>query len=293
MWFTYSLLTIFAWGGSDLFTKMGTDPNDNLSHWRVVIMVGVVMGLHATGVLLFSNPGFTLMDVIAYLPVSFMYILSMVLGYAGLRYIELSVSSPVCNSSGAVAAVLCFLFLGQTMEGIQIAAVVMISGALVALAVLERRYSIDEINKEDKKYRYGLLALIFPLLYCVIDGVGSTMDAYFLENIIDEDRANIAYEYTFLVAAAFSYVYLRFIKKRRFRFFEEKKFALGAICETAGQFTYIRAMSENAIVAAPMIASYSVFSMILSRIFLKEKLKTAQYIAIAVVMAGIFILGME
>ncbi len=46
-----------------------------------------------------------------YLPVSLLYISSMAMGYVGLRYIELSISSPICNSSGALVAVLC-LFTG-------------------------------------------------------------------------------------------------------------------------------------------------------------------------------------
>lgn len=50
-------------------------------------------------------------------------------------------------------------------------------------------------------------------------------------------------------------------------------------------------MSSYAIIAAPMIASYSIFSIILSRIFLKEKLSPKQYIIITVVMLGIILLG--
>ena len=46
---------------------------------------------------------------------------------------------------------------------------------------------------------------------------------------------------------------------------------LAAILETAGQFTYVFAMSGNAIIAAPIISSVCVVSVILSRIFLKEK----------------------
>ncbi len=64
-----------------------------------------------------------------------------------------------------------------------------------------------------------------------------------------------------------------------------------AVFETAGQFIYVRAMSGNAIIAAPMIAAYSVVSIILSRIFLKEKLPLRQYIAVATIMLGIVILG--
>ena len=63
--------------------------------------------------------------------------------------------------------------------------------------------------------------------------------------------------------------------------------------ETAGQFVYVYAMSSNAIVAAPMISSYSIFSILWSRIFLKEKPTRSQYAMIVLVMIGIAILGME
>ncbi|MEG1568901.1 MAG: EamA family transporter, partial [Oscillospiraceae bacterium] len=63
--------------------------------------------------------------------------------------------------------------------------------------------------------------------------------------------------------------------------------------ETAGQFTYIFAISSNTIVAAPAIASYSIFSVILSRVFLKEKLSKKHYVVIAIVLVGIAILGIE
>ena len=68
--------------------------------------------------------------------------------------------------------------------------------------------------------------------------------------------------------------------------------AAAALFETAGQATYVYAMSGMAVVAAPMIASYSIVSLILSRIFLKEKLSAKQYVAVAIVMLGIAALGL-
>jgi Predicted membrane protein len=293
MWFTLSLITIVMWGGSDLFSKWGTRPSDKYSHHRLIITVGTVMGLHAVYTLLTTGIDFSPMDIVTYFPVSFMYILSMALGYAGLRYIELSVSSPICNSSGAVAALLCFFFLGQTMVGLQIVGVVLITLGIVLLAVYEKRQSDAKIEKTDdtKKYRVGFLAILFPILYCFIDGMGSFMDAWWLENLMEEDAANTAYELTFAICAVISYIYLKFIRKESFSYLKEPKFCFGAICETAGQFTYIYALSDNAIVAAPMIASYSIFSVVLSRIVLKEKLKPVQYGIIVMVMLGIAILG--
>jgi len=291
----FSILTVFSWAGSDLFSKKGTRPDDKYSHLRLVITVGTVMGLHAVGYIIATGVEYNPFSIVRYLPVSFMYILSMTLGYAGLRYIELSVSSPICNSSGAIAALLCFFFLQQTMEALQLVGVGLITLGIFLLALYQKRKDDGErMNRGEKvpmKYRVGFLAILFPILYCIIDGVGSFMDAYFLEYIMDEAEANLSYEFTFAICALLSYLYMRILKKERFSYVRERTFGLAALCETAGQFTYVYAMSDNAIVAAPLIASYSIFSVLLSRIFLKEKLSRVQYVIIAVVMLGIAILG--
>jgi len=295
MWFSFSLLTILFWGGSDLFSKKGTRPDDKYSHLRLVIIVGTVMGLHAVFYMLSTGFRFEPISILQYLPVSMLYILSMTIGYAGLRYIELSVSSPICNSSGAVTAILCFFILGQTMVPLQLFGVLLISLGIFLLSLYQKKTSdkemADVIKKTDQKYITGVLAILFPILYCIIDGAGSFLDAYYLENLMDEAQANLSYEFTFAICAVLTFIYLRFIRKQRFSYIKEKDFCFGALCETAGQFTYVYALSDNAIVAAPMIASYSIFSVVLSRIFLKEKLTKIQYALIITVMAGIAILG--
>lgn len=294
MWFAFSLFTIIAWAGSDFFSKKGTRPTDKYSHFKLIIVVGTVMLIHAVFFILVKGIKYDIKSILIYFPVSFMYILSMAFGYAGLRYIELSVSSPICNSSGAVSCILCFVVLRQTMEPLQVVGVVMICIGVVLLAVLERKYMKSEIGAQDeaeRRYRVGAIAILLPILYCIIDGLGTFMDAYWLENLLDEEQANLSYEFTFAVCALASFAYLRFLKKEKFSYFKEKDFDAAAVCETAGQFTYIYALSDNAVVAAPMIASYSVLSVVLSRIFLKEKLKRTQYAVIIMVMLGIAILG--
>ncbi|WP_374020541.1 EamA family transporter [Paenibacillus thiaminolyticus] len=76
-----------------------------------------------------------------------------------------------------------------------------------------------------------------------------------------------------------------------FRIFQERVKGYAALFETTGQFFYVFAMSSNAIIAAPLIASYSIFSVILSRIFLQERLNKMQYAIIVLVIAGIALLG--
>ena len=297
-WFILSLIAILFWSGSDLFSKIGAKPDDIYSHWKMVIVVGLVMGAHAIFMLATGTP-FSPMDIITYLPASACYIASMIFGYAGLRYIELSVSSPVCNSSGAVAAVLCVLFLDATMTGLQVVGVVLVCAGVFALSVIEKRKDdalrAAEGFTPDVKHTRSLVAIVFPLLYCAIDGLGTFVDGYILDTaaVIAEEQANIAYELTFLMMAVFAFVYAILIKKAPVSLPTEGPKFLGALCETAGQFAYIFAIGANTVVAAPMISSYCVASMVWSRIFLKEKLTKGQYAVIAVAAVGIVILGME
>jgi len=281
MWFWLSLFAILFWSGSDILSKVGSKPEDIYSHWKMVMAVGGVMGIHA----LYTISGgakFSLIDIATYLPASGLYILSMILGYVGLRYVKLSLSSPVCNSSGAVAALLCFFFLKETMTGVQFFAVALISAGIFALSVIE--------NKNEDKAR-GFIPLMFPILYCLIDGLGTFADALLLDTKIAEEAANTAYELTFFGMAVFAFVYVVLIKKQPIRITREKPKLAAALCETAGQYAYVYALGANAIVAAPLISSYCVASLLWSRIFLKERLTRQQYLSIAVAVAGIGILG--
>lgn len=295
-WFFLSLIAILFWSGSDLFSKLGSKPDDKYSHWKMVMAVGLVMGIHAIIMLATGTP-FSPIDIITYLPASTMYILSMILGYVGLRYIELSISSPVCNSSGAVAALLCFFILKETMTGIQFFGVAMVCAGVFALSYIEKRKD-DALRKAegltpDVKHTRSVIAIAFPLLYCLIDGLGTFADALLLGAVIGEEQANIAYELTFLLMAVFAFLYVVVLKKQSLSIPREGPKLAAALCETAGQFAYIFAIGANAIVAAPMISSYCVASLLWSRIILKERLSKAQYAVIAVAAVGIAILGME
>ena len=297
MWFLFAIVSVLAWGTADLFYKKGSDPKDKYSYLKIVIMVGAVMGIHAMYVLLTSGVVYEPRNMITYLPVSALYILSMAVGYAGLRFLELSISSPVQNSSGAISGLLTFIFLGQSMTGIQFFAVGLITVGVILLSVFEQRFAEAERkeNKEmvDRKYKYGAIALLFPLGYALIDSLGTFADAWVFDRGMDEMQANISYELTWLIVAVLAWVYLVWIKKETFALRDQKDRGLAAIFETLGQFFYVFAISANAVIVAPLISSYSMVSVILSRIFLKEKLTAKQYAVIAMIMVGIFFLGFD
>lgn len=296
MWFFFALLTALAWGGADLFYKKGSNPADRYSHLKIVIMVGLVMGTHAIFYSIIKQIPPDIGEMIKYLPVSGLYILSMTIGYFGLRYIALSIASPIQNSSGAITAILLFIFFTHSLAVIEVVGIVLITGGVIMLAVYERKYEMQSLMEKsitvEKKYQIGFLAIFFPILYAIIDGLGTFADGIYLDEmeLISEDMALISYELTFLICAVIAFIFLK-IKKEPFNILQQGPRTMAAILETTGQFFYVFAMASNAIISAPLVASYSIFSVILSRIFLKEKLTKGQYIVIAIVMLGIILLG--
>lgn len=295
-WFFLSLAALLCWSFSDLFSKIGcADPEDKSNAFKMVIAVGSVMGVHAIYTLCTADMDFTLRTVLTYLPVSLLYISSMTLGYIGLRFIELSVSSPICNSSGAIVSVICII-AGAVLAKGQIAAVAIIAVGVIGLGFAEMTED-DELRikrQEKSNYRYSksLAAILIPIGYCLLDAAGTYADSIVLEKL-DEDAANTAYELTFLVCAVIAFVYIKFIKKEKFFIKKEAPKYIGALFETAGQFAYIYALSDEKHVAlsAPIISAYCAVSVFWGRIFLKEKLSWKHYLCIAVTVAGIVIMG--
>lgn len=302
MWFLFALLTTLSWGAADLFYKKGADESDKYSHLKTTVMVGLVMGAHAIYTLLTQDIGYDFANIIVYLPVSLMYILSMTVGYFGLRYLELSISSPIQNSSGAVTCILCLVLLGQAMDMLSAIGVVLICVGVITLGIVEKRLQDSYVEGDDRKYKIGFVAFIMPILYCIIDALGTFFDAYYLDdftttplrNVTEETFeavANTSYELTFLICAVVLFVFIKFVKKQSFAPKLQGSRLVAAIFETIGQFFYVYALSGNGVVAAPMIASYCVVSVVFSRLFLKEKLTPMQYVTILVAILGIVLLG--
>ena len=295
MWIMFTLLTFICWGVADLFYKMGNQGEGEYHHLKTGIMVGLVMGIHATIFILFNHSSVDVMDVIRYLPISLCYIVSMIVSYRGMKYLELSIVSPVENTSGVITALLLLIFFKETFDFPFYIAVFLIFVGIFIISMLELkegRKEREEYKKKNPLSRIFTLTILFPLTYCFLDGLGTFLDGVFLDKLelVSEDSALIAYEYTFAFYAFVTYFYLKW-KKQDFHVFQEKPKLWAALFETGGQFFYVYSMAENSTVAAPIVGSYCVLSLLLSHVFLHEKLSKKQYVAITLVLIGVFILA--
>lgn len=287
MWMLYAILTFFLWGIADLFYKKGNIDDDKYSHLKTGIMVGLVMGIHGIIYYFVKGVKFDIMSMIKYLPVSICYISSMIIGYKGLKYINLSVSSPIQNSSGLITSLLLVLIFHVKLSIWEIICLVIMAIGVILLSVIENKKDIKVALK-----KITIAAIIFPLLYCLIDGAGTFLDSIYLDmkEIIDEDMALISYEFTFLLYGIISFIILK-AKKVKIKLMEEKNRLSAAIFETLGQFTYVFAIASHSVITAPIVACYSALSVLLSRIFLKEKITKLQYVALFLIFSSIIMLA--
>ena len=206
MYFIFAIIALLCWSGSDLFSKKGTDEQDQNSHWKVVFAVGLIMGIHFIitligGAIIDANGGpekmpkfvaslfytdFAIKDFLYYLPVAALYILAMVMGYIGLRYIELSISSPICNCSGSLALLLCviiFPLIGAdaiTLDTFSIIGVVAITLGIIGIGVVDSKENqeLKELRRQEsnRKYTKSILAFLLPIAYLMIDALGTVGD---------------------------------------------------------------------------------------------------------------------
>ena len=301
-WLFFSIATALLWGTAELFYKKGAQPNEKYSHLKICVWVGIVMGAHAIFTLLTQDIGYNPLNIIRYLPVSLMYIISMAFSYFGMRFLEESISDPIENTAGVICVLLFAIFMGDEFSTLTWIAIAVIAIGVVGVGYLENHGETTRKKKLGKKL--AIIAFIMPFVYALLDAFGTFLDdAFFLVEDISatplvdvteetiEAVANTSYELTF---ALFALILFIFMKSKGVKFGsvpQHKDKILAAVFETAGQFTYVYALGGVDAVAAPILSSVCVISLLLSRIFLKEKLSWKTYVFITIVIIGILLLA--
>ena len=301
-WLFFSIATAILWGTAELFYKKGARDDEKFSHLKICVWVGVVMGAHAIFTLMTQNIGYNPVNLLVYLPVSLFYIISMAFSYFGMRFLEESISDPIENTSGAICSLLCVIILKESLSILSVIAIIGIVIGFLGVGYLENNG--ENQRKKILGKKLAIIAFCMPFVYALLDAFGSFVAIFYLADIAStpligvtedtiEDVANTSYELTFALFALCLFIFMKSKKVKFGPVFQQKDKFLAAIFETAGQFTYVYALSGNGVIAAPIISSVCVVSLLFSRIFLKEKLTWKTYAFIFVVIIGILLLAVS
>ena len=96
---------------------------------------------------------------------------------------------------------------------------------------LEKNKNERKDFKEKNTFQKILtLTILFPLGYCLLDGLGTFLDGIYLDKLqlIGEATSLIAYEYTFALYGLITFIYLK-LKKESFSIIKEKISDINAI----------------------------------------------------------------
>ena len=318
MWL-FLIVSTLSWGIAEIFYKKGALEKEKYSHLKITIFVGFLMGIYAFIILFTQRIDLTAFfyNFLIYLPVATCYILSMMLSYFGVRFIEESISDPIENTSGAMVAILCAIFLKEYLSLKTIIAIILIVVGFILISIF------DKNGKEKRTKRLGkklsLIAILMPVCYMLLDACGTFLDIFYTEDISStwlisvnenniEHTANCAYELTFFLVAIILFIFLKIKGEKLFsinkddkhdkkkwyqKIYLQKWKVLAAIFETIGQATYLFALSSGSGVAAVILGAGTVIvSLLLSFTFLKEKLNILQYVAIGFILISIIILSL-
>ncbi len=303
-WLFFAIGTAILWGTAELFYKKGALPNEKYSHLKICVWVGVVMGAHAIFTLLTQDINYNPINIIRYLPVSLFYIISMAFSYFGMRFLEESISDPIENTAGVICVLLFVLFFKEEYSLLTWISIAVITIGVLGVSFLENRGETTRKKKLGKTL--AVVAFCMPFVYALLDAFGTFLDdAFFLiedaaaSPLVDvtgdtiEAVANTSYELTFALFALGLFIFMKAKKVKFGPVPQHKDKILAAVFETAGQFTYVYALGKADAIAAPILSSVCVVSLLLSRIFLKEKLSWKTYVFITIVIIGILLLAVS
>ena len=312
-WLLLTLSCIILWGITDILYKKSSNYNDPLSQYKTFVWIGIVMAPAGIIMAICSD---TLLDSIMMvkdnlylIPLCVFYAIALFFGLLGTKHLDASVISPLENIDGAMAAIILyffFLFTGRShitdkIGLVQLVGTVAIVAGVILLSIQEQSLSKQEthLSEDKKRHRLGALALIFPMIYNLVDAVsmvavGITVSEETEVAIPDIDFF-IFESLGFVIVAICMWLYMLIVKKYKYNPFKKEELVRcgAATGETFGTMAYIFAVASNPILTAPITSSYCLVTIVLARIFLKERLTKKQYLSLAFLVVGIALLGVS
>ena len=313
IWLILTLLAIILWGATDILLKKSLQCSDSLSHFKTFVWIGIIAASSCVVIAFcsdtLSDSIRTVADNLYLIPLTIFYVVAMFFGLLGAKNLDASIVSPLENIDGAITAIILYLFFFLTGRShvtdsigiMDIIGTVAITTGVILLGMQEHKLSKQEITLEEdkKKHRLGALALLFPIAYNLVDAVSMVAMGITVSGEAEVEIPEMDFFFFecfgFLVISIFVWLYMLIAKRHVYNPFEKKELPrLGAAtCETLGTLMFVFAAGINPILTAPITSSYCIVTIILARIFLKERLTKKQYLSVSFVIAGIVLLGVS
>lgn len=273
------------WGAAIFLAAIANRKFENVVVLFWMQLFGVVLGLVY---FLFNLNTFTFGQIVPYIPqltaIALLQLWAYLAFYAGLKKGQVSLVSSIGAAWGLLAAILGMIFLKELVRIDQMVAIFLIVGGIVMAST-----DIREIINNKKivlmaGVKEGLMAMAGWGISLFLLATLTKVLGWFLPALIFR-----------LLLLVFLSVYIRLANKD---FVQAKgKFPLGlllavGVFDMLAFFAFsIGTSGSSASIVAPIGSAYTLVTIALAKIFLKEKIKTNQAIGICGIIAGLVLIS--
>lgn len=300
MWLIYSIGSIILFAFCEIYEKKGANQDEPYSEVKMLVWFGIfalvvsvfisVTGLRETKIgilgMLTQNPAILLAAVF--------YFLSLLFAFISLTLIPVSIESPITNSSGAlcfIGAVVLYAIMGkyevlaQEVTPLKWILVAVMCSTVIVFSVMSHSGTAGNA----KTRAAAVFGILFAGLSAVCDAGNSVVIYYILADYADSNDYLFASNLLFAAMGAIAWIYVSVRIGKAYNPFggNQRDKAIGALLDCAGMVTCVLAVSYNPFFADPIISTYFVFTAVLSRFLLKEKLTVKQWLCIFILVAGL------
>jgi uncharacterized membrane protein len=278
-----ALVTAFLYGCSSVLVRLGL-VSSKPSH---AVLVSSATNFVLLWIIFLLNPTFTI-DLSAILWFSLAAILASFFGrmfhFMGIERIGVSMNSSIVGSSALFSALSATMFLNESFGPLVYVGVVLVISGIVLLSV----------NRNGKKGRWLKSSeLIWSFLASVCYGISVTVRKIGL-NIVDQPffGASVGISAS---TGLYSVYFLSFEKGGLRRSLNKRSiifFILSGICTSLAWILSFTATSLGAVtVVSALVSSYPLFSIILSKIVLKEEITAKMILSSFLIILGVIIVS--
>ncbi|MCQ2380258.1 MAG: EamA family transporter [Victivallaceae bacterium] len=302
-WLVLALLAWLLWGICDIVLKLCSAKDSARRACQISIQLGIcgfILAVVATSIAggVCSLPGL-LARHWGYALVALITTGCMFVSNIGIRYLDMSIMSPIENASGFLPPIVlaCIYCISGRLDLLLDTPAVKYGGAFlvivgaVMLGIEERRLPGTKPQRERRTMHIGPVALLFPLAFCIADAADTIVSSLAMDGADGADPLEIMAVYGMVLAVfglACSIAHVAIWKKLYNPVARgESCAAISGVLECTAYATFLLALNDNPIFAPVVVGSYCMLTVLLSNLILGEKLKRLQYLAVALVISGI------
>lgn len=303
MWTFFVFACVSLWGVTSIFYKKGADQSDPHIHLKFSVITGLVFFVIALCYLFIREEPFSIWESAArFWPMTafgILYAIGNTVTFQGFLYNDASVVAPIentANGSYVMILILVYALLGrvdsiwEVLTPFKIAGIVCIFLGLLSIGIIQHNEAKAAGKKE--RFKAGATALIFPLLFSMMDGLETVVSGICLDKTFGfampegDSIIIVGMEYAFF--ALLFWIYISIKEKKVYNPLTKASapFFCGTLCDNIAIVFYSYAMALDSVATDPILAVYPMITVLLSRIVLKEKLSVKQYLCLALLLAG-------